>query len=404
MALHSFLATLRKKWRAMKGVYLRTHLLIRLVLPLHLKKDLFTKQLVKLCTLFTLYFLGAYPTLDNSIRWGGTRVKRLVKTGFLMMVASMVLFLLGACGKDELKEVKVGEVTRSIFYAPQYVAIEKGFFEEEGLKVDLKTIPGGDKTMTALLSDGIDIALVGSETSIYVTAQGANDPIKNFAQLTQTDGTFLVSREKIDNFSWDMLKGSTFLGQRKGGMPQMAGEFVLKKHGIDPQNDLELIQNIDFANISTSFASGTGDFVQLFEPTASVFEMEGKGHIVASFGTESGHLPYTTFMTKASFIDQDAETIEKFTRAIKKAQDWVYENSAEDVAKTIQPYFEDTDVKLIATVVERYRAQESFAKDPILDEEEWNNLQDVMDEAGELPKRMDYSELVDTSFAEKVSK
>lgn len=321
-----------------------------------------------------------------------------------MIVASMVLFLLGACGKDELKEVKVGEVTRSIFYAPQYVAIEKGFFEEEGLKIDLKTIPGGDKTMTALLSDGIDIALVGSETSIYVTAQGANDPIKNFAQLTQTDGTFLVSREKIDNFSWDMLKGSTFLGQRKGGMPQMAGEFVLKKHGIDPHKDLELIQNIDFANIATSFASGTGDFVQLFEPTASVFEMEGKGHIVASFGSESGHLPYTTFMTKASFIEKDAETIEKFTRAIKKAQDWVYKNSAEDVAKTIQPYFEDTDVKLIAKVVERYRAQESYAKDPILDEEEWNNLQDVMDEAGELPKRMDYKELVDTSFAKKVTK
>ena len=322
------------------------------------------------------------------------------------MLATLLCFvlLLAACGKDELKEVSIGEVTRSIFYAPQYVAIEKGFFEEEGLKIDLKTIAGGDKTMTALLSGGIDVALVGSETSIYVTAQGANDPIKNFAQLTQTDGTFLVSREKIDNFTWDMLKGSTFLGQRKGGMPQMAGEFVLKKHGIDPHADLELIQNIDFANISTAFASGTGDFVQLFEPTASVFEKEGVGHIVASFGTESGHLPYTSFMTKASFIEEDAETVEKFTRAIKKAQDWVYANSAENVAKTISPYFENTDVELIATVVERYRAQESYAKDPILDEEEWNNLQDVMEEAGELPKRVDYKELVDTSFAEKVTK
>lgn len=316
----------------------------------------------------------------------------------------MTLLVLASCGKEELQEVQVGEVTRSIFYAPQYVAIEKGFFEEEGLKVELKTIAGGDKTMTALLSGGIDIALVGSETSIYVTAQGANDPIKNFAQLTQTDGTFLVAREQIDDFSWEMLKGSTFLGQRKGGMPQMAGEFVLKKHGIDPHNDLELIQNIDFANISTAFASGTGDYVQLFEPTASVFEAEGVGHIVASFGTESGHLPYTTFMTKASMIDSDPEMVEKFTRAIKKAQDWVYANSAEDVAKAIQPFFEDTDVELIATVVDRYKQQESFAKDPILDEEEWNNLQDVMEEAGELPKRMDYEELVDTTFAEKVTK
>ena len=316
----------------------------------------------------------------------------------------MTLLVLASCGKEELQEVQIGEVTRSIFYAPQYVAIEEGFFEEEGLKVELKTIAGGDKTMTALLSGGIDIALVGSETSIYVTAQGANDPIKNFAQLTQTDGTFLVAREQIDDFSWEMLKGSTFLGQRKGGMPQMAGEFVLKKHGIDPHNDLELIQNIDFANISTAFASGTGDYVQLFEPTASVFEAEGVGHIVASFGTESGHLPYTTFMTKASMIDSDPEMVEKFTRAIKKAQDWVYANSAEDVAKAIQPFFEDTDVELIATVVDRYKQQESFAKDPILDEEEWNNLQDVMEEAGELPKRMDYEELVDTTFAEKVTK
>ncbi|MFP3919785.1 ABC transporter substrate-binding protein [Lysinibacillus telephonicus] len=320
------------------------------------------------------------------------------------MLACFGLLLLVACGdKEELQNVKVGEVTRSIFYAPQYVAISKGFFEEEGLNVELSTIAGGDKTMTALLSDGIDIALVGSETSIYVSAQGANDPIKNFAQLTQTDGTFLVSREKIDNFSWDMLNGTTFLGQRKGGMPQMTGEFVLKKHGIDPQADLELIQNIDFANISTAFASGTGDFVQLFEPTASVFEQEGVGYIVASFGTESGHLPYTVFMAKDSYMNENPEVIEKFTRAIKKAQDFVYESSAEEVAEAIQPFFEDTDVELIATVVERYKSQESFAKDPILDEAEWNNLQDIMEEAGELPKRMDYNELVDTSFAEKVS-
>lgn len=330
-------------------------------------------------------------------------MKRWVKFSLLVVFACFGL-LLAACGdKEEMQNVKIGEVTRSIFYAPQYVAISKGFFEEEGLNVELSTIAGGDKTMTALLSDGIDVALVGSETSIYVSAQGANDPIKNFAQLTQTDGTFLVSREKIDNFSWDMLKGTTFLGQRKGGMPQMAGEFVLKKHDIDPHADLELIQNIDFANISTAFASGTGDFVQLFEPTASVFEQEGVGHIVASFGTESGHLPYTVFMAKDSYMSENPEVIEKFTRAVKKAQDFVYESSAEEVAEAIQPFFEDTDVELIATVVERYRSQESFAKDPILDEAEWNNLQDIMEEAGELPKRMDYNELVDTSFAEKVS-
>ncbi|MGW6381028.1 ABC transporter substrate-binding protein [Peribacillus butanolivorans] len=323
---------------------------------------------------------------------------------FLLMC--LLLIPLGACGNKEKEttKVRVAEVTRSLFYTPQYVAIEKGFFKDEGLTIDLKTTAGGDKTMTALLTNGADIALVGSETSIYVQAQGSKEPVINFAQLTQTDGTFLVSREKIDNFNWDMLKDSTFLGQRKGGMPQMAGEFVLKKHNIDPQKDLNLIQNIDFANISTAFASGTGDFVQLFEPTASVFEKEGKGYIVASFGTESGHLPYTVYMAKQSYLKEDKETVQKFTRALKKAQDWVQESDAAEIAKVIQPYFEDTNLDTMETVINRYKEQGSFATDPILDEEEWNNLQDIMDEADELPSRISHDELVNTDFAEKVSK
>jgi NitT/TauT family transport system substrate-binding protein len=330
--------------------------------------------------------------------------KKWLKVSFSLVFVFILMFAMSACGKDKVQKIKVAEVTHSIFYTPQYVALEKGFFEEEGLVVEVTTVPGGDKTMTALLSGGVDIALVGSETSIYVYAQEANDPAINFAQLTQTDGTFLVSREKIDNFTWDQLKGSTFLGQRKGGMPQMVGEFVLKKHGINPQQDLELIQNVDFANIAPAFSSGTGDFVQLFEPTASVFEKEGKGHIVASFGEESGHVPYTTFMTKQSYLKENSETIEKFTRAIYKAQQWVEENSAEDIAKAIQPHFPDTDLELIATVVDRYKSQGSFATNPILDEEEWNNLQNIMDEAGELPSQVDHETLVNTKIAEDVMK
>ena len=330
-------------------------------------------------------------------------MKKWYKASILLLFAAVLVFSLAACGKDELQKVRIAEVTRSVFYAPQYVALEKGFFKEEGLDVDLKTTAGGDKTMTALLSDGADFALVGSETSIYVTAQGTNDPIVNFAQLTQTDGTFLVGRDKVENFSWDMLKGSTFLGQRKGGMPQMAGEFVLKKHGIDPQNDLTLIQNIDFANIATAFASGTGDYVQLFEPTASIFEKEGKGHIVASFGTESGHIPYTTYMTKTSYMKENDETVLKFTRALKKAQDWVQKQDAAEIAKTIQPYFEDADPGIMEMSIQRYKEQGSYAADPILDEEEWDNLQNIMDEAGELPSRMDYTKLVNVKYAEKVS-
>ena len=315
-----------------------------------------------------------------------------------------VIILLVGCSTGEKTEVKVGEVTRSIFYAPLYVAIEEGFFEDEGLDVKLTTIPGGDKTMTALLSDGIDIALIGAETSIYVASQNPNDAVVNFAQLTQTDGTFLVAREDVKDFDWEMLKGSTFLGQRVGGMPQMAGEFVLKNNGIDPKKDLTLIQNIDFANIASAFASGTGDYVQLFEPTASMFEEQGVGKIVASFGEELGAIPYTVFMAKESKFKNDKEMIESYTKALYKAQKWVYEQSAEKVAKSISPYFEDTDLKLIETVVERYRSQESFAKDPIIDEKEFDNLLKVMTEAGVLEYDAKYEDLVNRSFADEVVK
>lgn len=298
-------------------------------------------------------------------------------------------------------KVRVGEVTRSIFYAPEYVALSQGFFKDEGLDVELTTTSGGDKTMTTLLSGGIDVALVGSETSIYVYQQGSGDPVINFAQLTQTDGTFLVSRQPVPGFNWSQLKGSTFLGQRKGGMPQMAGEFTLKKHAIDPHKDLNLIQNIDFANITSAFASGTGDYVQLFEPQASVFEKQGKGHVIASFGVESGHLPYTVFMAKKSFIDKNAAWIQKFTNAVYKAQKWVEAKSADEIADAVMPYFPDTEKDIVQSSVKRYKEQGTYAADPVIDEKEWNNLLDIMEAAGELKERIPVSELVDNSFAQK---
>ncbi|MDQ0111407.1 ABC transporter substrate-binding protein [Paenibacillus harenae] len=330
-------------------------------------------------------------------------MNRRIITALLLAVVLTVTAVLAGCGKgdSEKTKVRIGEVTRSLFYAPQYVAIEKGYFEEEGLVVELTTTPGGDKTMTALLSNVIDVALVGSETSIYVYQQGTDDPVINFAQLTQTDGTFLVAREADNAFDWNTLKGKTFLGQRKGGMPQMAGEFALKKHGIDPHADLELIQNVDFANIPAAFASGTGDYVQLFEPTASIFEKEGKGHVVASFGTESGNLPYTVFMAKQSYIKKNEKTVQAFTNAIHKAQLWVKDNSAEAIADVVLPYFENVDRDILISSIDRYKQQGSFASDPIIDEAEWNNLLDVITTAGELEKRTEHGELVDTSFAEK---
>ena len=320
----------------------------------------------------------------------------------MFFLAIVLIIPLAACGQEKKETIRLAEVTRSIFYAPLYAALTEGFFEDEGLKIELTTVWGGDKVMTSLISDGSDIGLVGSETSIYVYARGASDPVINFGQLTQTDGTFLVSRDEVDDFQWEQLKDSTFLGQRKGGMPQMVGEFVLKKHGIDPQNDLNLIQNIDFANISSAFASGTGDYVQLFEPQASIFEKEGRGHIVASFGTESGHVPYTTFMAKQSYMEENSETVEKFTRALYKAQQWVSESDSAVIAEAIQPFFEDTELEILEMAVDRYKTQGSFATDPILDEEEWTNLQVIMEEAGELPKEVSHEELVNTTIAEKV--
>lgn len=319
-----------------------------------------------------------------------------------LIILAIAAFTAGCGSNDETTEVRLAEVTRSIFYAPQYAAITQGFFEDEGLDVELTTTWGGDTTMTTLLSGGADIALVGAETSIYVYAQEASDPAINFAQLTQTDGTFLVSREPADDFQWDDLKGSTFLGQRKGGMPQMVGEYVLKQNGINPQADLELIQNIDFGNIASAFASGTGDYVQLFEPQATVFEQEGIGYIIDSFGTQSRNVPYTVYMTKESFLNKNEDTVERFTRAINKAQKWVQEQPADVVAEAIEEFFDDTPLDVIEQVVVRYRDQGSYAESPVLQEEAWYHLQDIMQEAGELPMEVNYEDLVNTEIAEKI--
>lgn len=310
-----------------------------------------------------------------------------------------------ACGKqdsDMLTTIPLAEVTRSVFYAPFYVAINEGFFEEEGIEIDLTTTPGGDRTMTTLLSGGADIILVGSETSIYVANQDAKDKVLNFAVLTQTDGTFLVAREDIPEFNWEMLIDSTFVGQRLGGMPQMVGEYVLKQHGIDPYVDLELIQNIDFANIASAFASGTGDFVQLFEPTASIFEEEGTGYVVASFGVDSGTVPYTTFMARESYITSNPDLITAFTRAIYRAQQWTYSATPEEVAASIASFFPDTSHKILSSSVDRYQQQNSFTLNPLLDVEMWNQLQNIMLDAGQITEPAAYDELVDTSFATQI--
>ncbi|WP_434750711.1 ABC transporter substrate-binding protein [Paenibacillus amylolyticus] len=319
-----------------------------------------------------------------------------------IVILLILIVALTSCNKEKNEgKITIGEVTRSVFYAPEYVSAAQGFFAEEGLEVDIQTTAGGDKTMAALLAGSVDIALVGAETSIYVYQQGAEDPVINFAQLTQTDGTFLFARNAPDSFDWEQLRQSVFLGQRKGGMPQMAGEFVLNKHGINPSSDLELIQNVDFANIASAFASGTGDYVQLFEPQASIFEQEGRGKVVASFGTESGNLPYTVFMTKQSYLNENQELVQKFTNALHKAQLWVDSHTAEEIAQVITPFFKDIDPAILTSSVKRYKEQGTYATDPIIDGDEWNNLLSVMRAAGELKERVELNTIVNPSFAEQ---
>src|SRR5699024_11161173 len=246
-----------------------------------------------------------------------------------------------------------------------------------------------------------DIAPVGSEPSIYVYGQEATDPAINFAQLTQADGTFLVGKEEQRDFSWDDVEDSSFPGQRKGGMPQMVGEYVLKDNGIDPHEDVDLSQNVEVENIPGAFASDDYESVQMIELTAST--LEEKGYVLASFGEEAGDIPYTVFMAKESFIEKDEDAVTSFTEAIYKSQQWVADNDAETIAEVVHPYFEDTDVEMLATAIDRYKEQDSFATDPLLKEDAWNNLQDIMNEAGELPEEAPYEKLVNTDIAKDVS-
>lgn len=317
-----------------------------------------------------------------------------------------VPLLFCGCKKDEgtLKDVTLNEVAHSIFYAPQYVAIENGYFEEEGINLKLVTGFGADKVMTALISGEAQIGFMGSESSIYAYNEGNSDYAVNFAQLTQRAGNFLVSRKPIDNFSWDMLKGTTILGGRAGGMPEMVLEYILKNNGIDISTDLEIVQNIDFGLTGGAFAGGQGDFTVEFEPHATSLEKEGTGYVVASLGVDSGYVPYTAYSAKKSYINKNPEIIQGFTNALQRGMEYVNSHSSEDIAKVIAPQFPDTDADTIAVIVERYKSQDTWKNDLVFSKESFTLLQDILYEAGVIKEYAPYSDLVDTGFAQKALK
>ena len=305
--------------------------------------------------------------------------------------------------KDEngTKLVRLNEVTRSVFYAPQYVAIAQGYFKEKGIEVEITTGQGADKVMTAVLAGQSDIGFAGPEASIYVYNEGKEDHTQVFAQLTKRDGSFLVARDKTDEFDWNQLKGKTVIPGRKGGVPYMTFEYVLKQKGINPSTDVNLDDSISFDLMAGAFAGGNAEYVTLFEPTASMTEEQGAGYIVASVGAEAGEIPYTAYFAKKRYIAKNEELIQNFTDAIYKGQKWTQEHSAKEIAELIKDFFPSTDVKMLENSIQRYKDIDAWNKTPVLTEEAFNKLQDVIEEAGELEKRAGYEKVVNNKYAEQ---
>lgn len=318
---------------------------------------------------------------------------------FFVLVFLMVgsLFLdFNHSKKNENKRTKVtlAEVAHTIFYAPQYVAIEKGYFKEVGIDIELILTAGADKVTAAVLSGDADIGFCGSEGTIYVYNAKEKDYLKTFAQLTQKDGSFLVSREKIDNFTLNDLKGKSVIGGRAGGMPEMTFEWALKQNGIDPKNDLEIDTSIAFAAMGGAFISGQGDFVTLFEPNALEIEQQGYGYVVASIGELGGVVPYTSYSARESYIEKNSELISNFTKAIQKGLDFVHNSSDKEVAETILSQFPDTSLNDLEKVVARYRKIDAWPKTTNFSEESFDHLQDIMIDNGVLNSKVSYDKLI----------
>lgn len=302
--------------------------------------------------------------------------------------------------EKSIKKVSVMEVTRSIFYAPQYVALNKGFFKDEGLEIDLTTGSGADSVMTAVLSNQVNIGFAGPEATIYVYNERSSDCPKVFAQLTKRDGSFLVSRNNTTNFKWEDIRGSVIIPGRVGGVPNMTLQYVLRKHGIDPNKDVSLDTSISFDLMAGAFSAGNADYVALFEPTASQTQNSNAGYIVGSIGAETEEVTYTTYFATSSYINANKDVIQGFTNAIAKGLDWVKTHKATEIADEIESYFPNTDRELLETVIQNYIDIDPWNDTPKVSEKGFELLQTIMEEAGQLEKRAPFNEIIDNSYAE----
>lgn len=327
-------------------------------------------------------------------------MKKIILSSILILILGFSIFLIFNKKEENnnLKKVTIAEVAHSVFYAPQYLAHKLGYFEEEGLDVEFVLTAGANNVMSAVLSGDVNIGFSGTEATIYVYNGGEKDYVMTFAGLTQKDGAFLVSREKIDNFTLEDLKGKYVIGGRKGGMPEMTFEWALRQNNIDPNKDLTIDTSIDFAAMQGAFVGGTGDFVTLFEPNATSVEKAGLGHVVAYIGELGGVVPYTAYNAKKSYIENNPDVIKGISKAINKALDYVYNNDSSKTAETILEYFPDTSLTDMTTIVERYKSNKAWKKDITINEDEWNHIQDIVMSAGELDKKTPYDKLIYTKY------
>ncbi|MGI5878455.1 MAG: ABC transporter substrate-binding protein [Christensenellales bacterium] len=324
--------------------------------------------------------------------------KRLAAVVVCLLLVSIVI----GCAKQEPERIVLNEVTHSVFYAPLYAAISLGYFDEEGLTIDLVNGGGADKSMTAILSDQAQIGLMGPEAAIYVFREGKEDSAIVFGQLTKRDGSFLVGREPAEDFQWSDLRGKTIIGGRAGGVPEMTLEYVLRKNGLEPGVDVEVITSVQFNLMGGAFEGGMGDYVTLFEPTASMFEQEGKGYIMDAVGAESGEVPYTAFMAKKSYIEKNPDIIRSFLRAIYKAQQWIMSASDREVAETIAGFFPDTSVDSLVLVAKSYREIDAWMDTPVMKEEAFNRLQEIIIQAGVFDEPVPFAQVVDNAYAQEI--
>lgn len=325
----------------------------------------------------------------------------------LLMIIILFTLTVSSCKKPKNKKIKVAEVARSVFYAPQYVAISKGYFQEEGLEIELINANGADKVTAALLSGDIQIGLQGPEPTIYLYKQNKTNYLINFAQLTRTDGSFIFGRYPINNFSLNDLKGKSILGGRKGGVPEMTLEYILKEEGLevgqdDSTKDVNVRTDIAFAALAGSFLDGEGDFVSLFEPTATNLVNQNKAYLLAATADYAGEITYTGYTTSINYFNKNQEIIEKFTKALYKGQQFVEIATDEEIAKLIQPFFIDVDIDTLISVVNRYRSINGWCKNPIFSEKGFDRLQNIIICAGELDSKVNFNDLVDLKIAKKV--